>query len=202
MEAGASGSDVSTSDESGAYGSEREADVALPDAAHEDVVVAAAPGRGLASPAAEASTGVVAADPSARQERVERALDAVTLPSRLELDVSDRDGVWSLEIGRHHAGLEVLLRGDREFVGAVRGVEQDLRESLRATGEVARVAVSVDTSAGRGGDTARDQGRGDAWGQSEASSSPRQGRTAPSREASASTVTDAVRGGVTVSRLA
>lgn len=203
VEAGASGSDVSTSDESGASGSEREAEVALPDAAHEDVVVAAAPGRGLASPDAEASTGViVAADPSARQERVERALDAVTLPSRLELDVSDRDGVWSLEIGRHHAGLEVLLRGDREFVGAVRGVEQDLRESLRATGEVARVAVAVDTSAGRGGDTARDQGRGDAWGQPEASSSSRRGRTTPSRGAGSPSADDAVRGGVTVSRLA
>ncbi len=202
VEARASGSDVATSDDSGASGAGREAEVTLLEGAPEDVVVTSAPGRVLTSSVAEASTGVVVADPSARQERVDRALDAVTLPSRLELDVSDRDGVWSLEIGRHHAGLEVLLRGDREFVGAVRGVEQDLRESLRATGEVARVAVSVDTSAGRGGDTARDQGRGDGWGQPEASSSSRQGRTAPSRGAGSPPAADAARGGVTVSRLA
>ena len=202
VDARASGSDVATSDESGASASEREAEVTLLEGSPGDIVVTSAPGRGLASPAAEASAGVVVADPSARQERVDRALDAVTLPSRLELAVSDRDGVWSLEIGRHHAGLEVLLRGDREFVGAVRGVEQDLRESLRATGEVARVAVSVDTSAGRGGDPARDQGRDDAWGHSESSSAQRQGRATPSREASSPPAADAVRGGVTVSRLA
>ena len=117
---------------------------------------AAAEPRVMASP--QAAVATLPADDDAAPETFGSPLER--MPSRIVVGVADRDGAWQMELRRGDAGLDVLLRGDSAFVGAVRGVETDLREALLGSGERdARIRVDMDTAGGGSAATGRDGGR-------------------------------------------
>jgi hypothetical protein len=111
---------------------------------------------------ADTSSGVASAvtDEGAQEPLGERV---APLAARIVVGVADRDGAWRMELQRNDAGLDVLLRGDATFVGAVRGVEGELRDALVGAGERdARVRVDLGAqgdarSGGAGHGAARDE---------------------------------------------